>query len=227
MTRTFLLCSALIGFSLMATPAFAQKKEPEKAAPVAKEETQSPALKKWIDAENALIDPLSDKDKESFLILRNKYSIIRVIKVVERDVGSAVKSCGEKNKDMKEEMDGRFKQWKDAVNPILATAKKQLDKDLDAQKIVDAKKAKEVLKLNDAAYEEGEKAIVKTPVTTKEACEGLLASMDRTEDDMVKLLQQTLLTESVIRQRAAQEEKVKAEAAAKKKDEKPAEKKAE
>ncbi len=217
MTRTFLLCSALIGFSLLAPSAIAQQKD--KAPPGVPTATleQPPALKRWIDAENALIKPLSDKDKESFFILRNKYSVMRVIKIVERDVGAAVKSCGEKNPDMKDKMTGRFDQWKSAVDPILDTAKKQLDKDINAQKIVDSGRVKEVLKLNDAAYEEGEKKVVKTPVTTKDACEDLLDSMDRTEDDMVKLLQQTLLTESVIRERAEQMDKEKAKASAKEK----------
>lgn len=211
MTRTFLLCSALVGFTLLSAPSYAQKKEPEAAPPAAAKEAPPPALKKWIDAENALIEPLSPKDQESFFILRNKYSVMRVINVVERDVGNAVKSCGDKNPDMKDKMNGRFEQWKGAVNPILDTAKKQLDKDIAAQKIVDPAKAREVMKLNDAAYEEGEKKIVKTPVTTKDACEDLLDSMDRTEDEMVKLLQQTLLTESVIRERAKQMDKEKAD----------------
>ena len=171
--------------------------EPEKTAkPV------SSPLTKWRDAENALIDPLSPEEQESFFILRNKHSIIRVIRVVERDIGEAVKSCAQNNADMKEQMTTRFKQWKAAVNPIIDTAQKQLDKDISALKIVSTKEARRVLKLNDAAFEHGEKQIVKKPVSTKGACQDLLKSMDRTEDDMIALLQQSLLTESVIRERA-------------------------
>jgi len=202
MTRTFLLLSALIGFAVL-TPAYAQDS-------LAKEENS--ALKEWVAAENALIDPLSKLDKESFFILRNKHSIIRVIRVVERDIKNAVKSCGDKNPDMKNAMNDRFKQWQDAVVPILDTAQKQLNKDLDNQTIVDVKKAKEVLKLNDKAYEYGEKQVTKQPVTSKEACQGLIDSMDRTENTMIGLLQDTLLPESVIRSRAdAVEEKAPAQ----------------
>jgi plasmid rolling circle replication initiator protein Rep len=50
----------------------------------------------------------------------------------------------------------------------------------------------------------------------KEHCEGLLASMDRTEDQMIRLLEQTLLPESVIRQKYENAQKEKAKAAAKK-----------
>ncbi len=220
MTRTFLLLTSFMVFTALA-PAHAQdaKKEEtkgaEKAESVLKKEApanphQRTPLDDWRDAENALIDPLSDKDKESFLILRNKYSIIRVVGIVERDVDNAVKACGKANPDIKEKMETRFKQWKGAVNPIIDTAKKTFDKDLQSQKVVDAKDVKKVLKLQDEAYEFNEKQITKTPVTTLKACEGLLASMDRTEDSMIGLLEKTLLPESALRQEREQSLKAKA-----------------
>ncbi len=159
-------------------------------------------VKKWIDAENALIAPLADKDKENFFILRNKYSVIRTIGVVKRDVGTAVKSCGDENPDIKGTMDARFTQWKNAVDPIIKTANRTLDETIKAQTLVDEKKFRNVLKLNDTAFEFSEKQIQKQPITTKEACQGLLDSMDRTEDQMITLLQQTLLPESVIIKRS-------------------------
>ncbi|PZQ45898.1 MAG: hypothetical protein DI551_06130 [Micavibrio aeruginosavorus] len=223
MTRSSLLLSAVcLSFLLSASALAAEEKaqtkpvaeKPVATKPATKKEEETPdtvlaqpkkteetPVTKWIAAENALIDPLSDKDKESFFILRNKYSMIRVTRVVERDIGAAVESCGDKNADIKAKMDARYKQWKNAVDPILDTAKKQLDKDLASQKIVDPKKAKNVLDLNDEAYVYSEKQITKMPVSTKEACENLLMSMDHTEDNMVTLLQQTLLPENVIRQR--------------------------
>lgn len=221
MSRFFPL---FIAASLFAFPASAQDKAPAPKSVLAQpqEANENTPIKKWIDAENALIDPLSDKDKESFFILRNKHSVIRVIRVVEKDIQNAVKSCGKNNAEMKDSMNARFAAWQKAVDPILDAAQIQLDKDLAAQKIVDVKKAKKVLKLNDEAYKFGEDQIVKNPVTTKEACEDLVKSMDRTEDEMIQLLQQTLLPESVIRQRAEAQEKQK-EAAAKKADPKKAE----
>lgn len=227
MTRSKLFLTALIGFSFLTLPALAQDKPaakedqpvvkdaparvPTKANDYSTNDKPSGPVKDWIDAENALIDPLSDKDKESFFIMRNKYSVIRVIKVVEGDISNAVDSCGAKNPDMKDKMTKRFGEWKGAVDPIITTAKKQLDKDIDNQKIVDVQKARDVLTLNDKAYEFGDKKVIKTPVTTPEACQGLVDSMDRTEDEMITLLRQTLLPESVIRERNAKAKKDKAE----------------
>lgn len=240
MTRTHLFLSALIGFSLL-TPAFAtaqDKTEPPKAetkTDAKKEEkkvdlrkspdtveTQSAktgpsgATKKWIEAENAMIDPLSKEDKGSILILRNKHSLINATRIVSRDVGAAVKSCGDKNPDMKKQMEDRYKQWTSAVHPILDTAEKQFKKDVDALKIVKPAEFRKVLDLHDEAYEAAEKQVTKTPVSTPQACKGTLASMDRTEDNMIRILQQTLLPESVIRKRA--DDAQKAEDAAKKAD---------
>jgi hypothetical protein len=218
MTR-FSFFIAVIMLSFVASPLYAEEKnsakETEKKAqsvvrvPEKNKAKDGPSgpVKEWIDAENAMIDKLSKAQKESIFILRNKYSVIRVINVVERDVGNAVKSCGKNNPDIKKQMDDRFTQWKNAVNPIIKTAQKQLDSDIDAQKIVAPKEFRSVMKLNDKAFEYGEKQIQKTPVTTKDACGDLLNSMNKTEDDMIKLLRQTLLPESVIKTRAKTEDK--------------------
>lgn len=223
MTRNLLLLSSLIAFTSL-SPAFAEapkKEETKKAESVLKKEGAAPApentpVTKWMDAENALIDPLSDKNKESFFILRNKYSVIRVVGVVERDVGAAVKACGKANPDMKDKMDTRFKQWQGAVDPIIDTAKKTFDNDLKVQKIVDEKDARKVLKLSDEAFEYSDKMTTKQPVTSEEACQKLLDSMDRTEDKMIEILEATLLPESVLKQQRDLSQKAKAKADAKK-----------
>ena len=239
MKRTLLLFTAVL--SLTAASASAQdkakeapKQETAKEAANSSEKTTSvlkkeqaaqlgEPVRKWFDAENALIDPLSDRDKESFLLLREKYSIIKTIEIAEGDIGKATQSCGKANPDMKDTMEDRFKQWQNAVDPIIDTAKKQFDKDLAAQKLVDVKKAKNVFKLQDEAYAFNEKMTTKQYSSKKEHCEGLLESMDRTEDQMIRLLEQTLLPESVIRQKyeTAQKEKAKAAAKKAKADDKP------
>lgn len=209
-SRFFVLLTTAL---LIAAPSYAQEKKteekPAKEATTVLAKKTGPAgpVKEWIDAENAMIDKLPNAQKESIFILRNKHSVIRVIRVVERDIGSAVKACSSKNPDMKSKMNDRFTQWKNAVTPIIKTAEKQLNADIDSQQLVDAKEFRRVMKLNDEAFEYGEKQIQKTPVSSKEACEDLLSSMDRTEDDMIQLLRQTLLPESVIQSRAKTAEK--------------------
>lgn len=128
---------------------------------------------------------------------------------MKRDVGNAVKACGKENKDMKQPMRDRFKEWENAVNPILKEAEKFLETELKEQEAFHVSDYKHVTKLNDKAYKFSESKVEKTPVTTKEACEGLLKSMDRTEDKLITLLQDILLPEEVIRTRLEQADKEK------------------
>lgn len=176
-----------------APPKLKGKENPEENNPV----------QEWIAAENKLIDTLSNRDKESFFVMRNKHGVIRSVGVVHRDIGNAVKACGKANPDMKASMNARFKDWEDAVLPVIDLADKFLKEEIETQKVVFPSDFKHVLKLNDKAYAYGESKIEKQPVTSKEACENLLESMDRTENKMVQLLQDMLLPESVIRERAA------------------------
>ncbi len=164
-------------------------------------------ITKWIAAENALLDTLPKQNQEVFFILRNKHSVIRTIRVVQRDIKSAVKACGKKNKDLKAPMKGRFKDWENSVLPILKEAKKFLEIELKEQEAFHVGDYRHVMKLNDKAYKFSESKVKKTPVTSKEACEGLLTSMDRTEDSLLSLLQDILLPEEVVRERVEQAKK--------------------
>jgi len=215
MTRRFFILSVLISFTAL-TPVAAQAQGEQSVVKAPQSAADGPPpgpMKDWIDAENALIDPLSDKDLESFYLLRMKYAYISGVRVAEHDIGNAVKSCGEKNPGIKDKMDSRFKQWQGAINPILDTADKTLDREIDSQKIVDAKKVRNVFNLQKTASEHSDKQVTKTVITTEDACEDLLDSMDDTEDRMISILQDTLLPESVIQKRT--DDMVKAEEAAK------------
>lgn len=203
-----LFCLFLL-LSFIAPPvAWAQeKKEDEKSSVLETKKEKPTPVDAWVTAENAMIDKLSEKERASIFILRNKHSVIRAIDVVEKDIGAAVEACGKANPDLKEKMEARYEQWQNAVNPITETAQKNLKSDINNQKIVKPSELKKVLKLNDKAFEYSDKMTVKTPVSSAAACNNLLKSMDRTEDEMVTLLRQTLLPESVIKSRAEKQAK--------------------
>ena len=181
-------------------------------------------ITQWIEAENKLLDTLGRPNQETFFIFRNKHSVIRSIRIVHRDIKNAVKACGTANKELKAPMNTRFKDWGNAVLPILKDAEKFLAMELKEQESFHAGDYKHVIKLNDKAYKFSESKVQKTPVTSVEACEGLLKSMDSTEDKLVDLLQDILLPEEVVRERIEQAKK--AEKKAKEKAEKKAKEKA-
>lgn len=190
---------------LAATPALAQEKK-EDAKKEEPQEITTP-VSEWVAAENKLIQTLSSQDKETFFIVRNKHSVIRSLRVVRDDIGNAVKGCGKENPDLKKEMDDRFKDWQDAVMPILKEADKFLKQEIDGQKVVYPSDFKYVLKLNDKAYEYGNSKMDKRVLTDAQSCGKLLESMDRSENELITLLQEILLPEEVLRERMEQQKK--------------------
>ena len=185
---------------VLAMPAMAQDKQ---------EETP---ITKWIAAENSMLDSMPKSNQEVFFVLRNKHSVIRTLWVVHRDIKNAVKACGQNNKDLKKPMQERLKDWENAVLPILSEAEKLLKTEVKEQEAFHASDYNHVIDLNDKAFKFSESKIQKTPITTQEACESLLASMDETEDNLVSILQDMLLPEEVVRERVKQAKKAEAEA---------------
>jgi len=162
-------------------------------------------VQEWVKAEKELLATMDRGNQEVFFVLRNKHSVIRSVEIVHRDIAVAVKACGKENAELKSAMSDRLKQWEGVVKPILKTAKKVLETELKEQEAFHITDYQHVIKLNDHAFNYSDKAIDKQLVTTPEACEGLLKSMDRTEDKLVNLLQAILLPENVIRQRVKAE----------------------
>lgn len=193
-----LLCSFLLLTFFIAPASFADdKKQAKKETPVSE----------WLKAENALLDELPKANKDVFFVFRNKHGVIRSIEVVHKDISLAVKSCGKENPEMKKEMRSRLKEWEGAVFPVLKEARKFLKRELKEQEAFHVSDYNHVMKLNDKAYAFSESKIEKQPVSSKEACEGLMASMDATEDKLVNVLQSILLPEEVLRKRAEQAKK--------------------
>lgn len=164
-------------------------------------------ITKWIKAENKLLATLPTENQKVFFILRNKHSVIRTINIVHRDIKSAVKACGKENPEIKKEMNTRLNEWENSIFPILKEAEKFLKQELKEQQAFYATDYKHVTKLNDEAYKFSESKIEKKPVTSEEACRGLLESMDNTEDKLINLLQDILLPQEVIQNRVDRAEK--------------------
>ena len=183
------------------------KKEIKKLAEENKKKVEDEIKKdtpitEWISSENALLDRLPEQNKQTFFVLRTKHSTIRAIETVRRDIGNAVDACSKENPDLKKEINGRFGEWKASVNPILDDAKKYLDQELQEQQAFHRTDYDHIIKLNDKAYAFSDEQVKKTPVTEKKACEKLIRSMDRTEDNLISLLQDILIPEEVIRARS-------------------------
>lgn len=203
MIRIFIIALFLLA-GLMPIHSFAQ--EDDKVLVV---ENDNTPIQKWIDAENELIKPLSKKDQETFFILRNKHSVIRTLRVVRDDISMAVNLCAKENEAMSADIKSRFADWEEAVLPILEEADAFLKQELKTQEVVDPSRARKILKLNDKAYKFSQSKIKKQPVSDEKSCKSLMKSMDRTENELISLLQTILLPEDVVRERIEQDKKSK------------------
>ena len=137
---------------------------------------------------------LDKAESRHFGVMYGNYNMISVVNTVRDHVEEAVDACGDENPDMKEALDTRFDEWEAAVDPVIEEAEANISNMVLAQEYAKPRELRGFFKDIDRARKDRNKAVKKTPVTSVEACESLLKKMDATQDNMVQLLQQTLVT---------------------------------
>lgn len=188
---------ALLGAFAMAGPvALAQEQKPQDAAKEAPKAEDKPEEKKnpVVAAAEEFTKGFSDVDRRHFNILYGNYNLVKVVETVKGDVALAVGKCGEANADMKQALDDRYAKWGDAIKPVMTEAEANINNMVFAQEYAKPKEIRKFFKLIDKARADKEKEVEKVPVTSKEACEYLLKTMDSTQENMIKLLRATLVS---------------------------------
>lgn len=183
-----------------------------------------------IAAAEDFMKDLNRRERRHFSVLYGNYNMTKVVETVQGDVGLAVDKCGEDNPDMKEKLKTRYKDWKAAIKPVLTEAGANVNNMVFAQEYAKPAEIRKFFKLIDKTREEHEKQIEKIPVTTPEACQHLLEKMDETQENLIHLLEATLISLPQALQAEDEEaiakEKEKAEKEAAKQAEKEAKEKA-
>jgi hypothetical protein len=179
------------GAVVPADPAPATDKKPapekaEKADPMVQElrSAENPHVAKVEQKARELIAPLSQGQMKDLFLLREGYGLIRSVEIVQRDIGRAVRLCGEDNPDLKEPMAARFRKWTDTVSPVLKDKMSTLQKAIDTQSFAKPDKIRGYFKALDDAATYAEKKFDKRVVTTPDACKSLLQSMNGTEKEI-------------------------------------------
>lgn len=135
-----------------------------------------------------------DADRRHFNVLYGNYNLVKVVETVRKDVGLAVGKCGEANPEMKEALAKRYGEWQEAIKPVMTEAEANINNMVFAQDYAKPKEIRKFFKMIDEARADRDKNIEKVPVTSKEACEYLLKTMDSTQENMINLLQATLIS---------------------------------
>jgi hypothetical protein len=201
----FILC--LLALTMNPVKLYAQDapqqtdEEPKTTAPIAQGTDKnnpniepSPEMKKLQDALGDITKPLDGLQRRHFFMIYNNNNIISTTKTVQTDVTKAIEACGKNNPDMKEALNARFKIWNDALSVQIEKAEANRDNMIIAQNYSDSKTIKNVMKIADDLRDETQMKIEKTPVTSKEACDYLLNKMDETQNTLINLLEQALVS---------------------------------
>ena len=161
----------------------------EEAKPVAKPTTPLEIL----DA--ATKDTLKDLDEnqtKQFSAISNSFSVIRSVEDVQQSISRAVESCSAANPDLKEGMSSRFEKWKDNVRPTMKKARKKLDKMILLQSYAQPSQVRAYLKKFDEAIVYRNQQLKPAPISKVEDCKKLQTSMDKTQNDLVNLITESL-----------------------------------
>ncbi len=157
-------------------------------------EEQKEAVQASRDLIEALVNRIKDEEKKHFFLIYNTYNLLSTVEVVRSDVEEAIEQCGDKNADMKGELNQRFDEWDDAIETVMDEANDNLDNLVIAQDYAKKKEIKHIFKSLDEAREATDSRFQKIPVTSSEACAALNKKMDGTQENLLKLLRSTLVS---------------------------------
>lgn len=159
-----------------------------------------------------IIADLSEANQKHFIGIYHTHALIGTVEAVRGDMERAVVSCAEENPDLAEELEAGFAGWTGAVNPVLDEAEGQIKNMVLVQDYRKPKELRALLKNMDDMRAKTAGSLDKVPVTTEKACKKLLKRMGRTQDDLVTLLQETLVDVLRSLSEKAEEPDVEAEA---------------
>lgn len=182
--NTLLLTGAAL---LLSSYAWAEDRKPEGTSK--KEDTPITRLD---EATEVMTKDLDENHALQFNAIEASYRTIRAVEDVQMSVTRAVDACGKENPDIKDEMDARLRSWKDALRPTMKDANNKLDKMILLQDFSAPSRVRKYLKMFDEAILYRDQGVKAVPVTEKDQCLKLKATMDDTQKDLVRLLKETL-----------------------------------
>lgn len=183
------LCAGLFLSGAHAKEVTEQSKAQDSAEKPTLQDTE--ALRDLEDYTSELLNGLAPPQAQYLYNIRQEFGVIRSIRIAQEDIGRAVVSCAEKHEETADEIKARFDQWTETIEPEINRAKQALEAAIERQVFRPTSRVNSLLEKLDAAFAERDAQMNKVPVTTKKACEGLLNSLDQTQKDLGKILEET------------------------------------
>lgn len=164
--------------------------EEQKAAP--QKQIEETPVTRLQSATDKMVAGLDENMLKQFAIIESSYRTIRAVEDVQISVGRAIASCSKANADSAKSYNDRYAVWKDAVRPVLSKGRDKLDKMVLLQGFTQPSQVRNYLKMFDAAVIYRNQGIKAVPVQDKGECDKLLENMDDTQENLIKLLSDTL-----------------------------------
>lgn len=190
------ILSVFLGCATLSAQAQDQTPDKKEAAAEAAKGAERAVSKKPADPDLVALEArslelsktLKEEELKHLFYIRETFGSTRAVKVVRRDVEKAVKACAKENPDMRTTLTERFSNWAGAIDPVLESKNKEIDAAIAEQTYLKPKDIKDYLKMIEKAADNVDKGITKTPITTPQACNGLLTSMDHTQKTLAELI---------------------------------------
>lgn len=146
----------------------------------------------YVQETDKLVESLSEEQADKYYKIRNVHGVIRSVKSVEAIIDKAVSSCKKEHKELGKNIEERFAAWRVAVRPVISKGNERLEKLILLQDYAKPSEVKQHLKNFDSAAEYGESLIDMKPASDEKSCKSLLESMEKTQADLIRLLEKNI-----------------------------------
>ncbi len=159
------------------------------------EEANSESITPLVILDTATKDMLKGLDEnqaKQFSAISNSFGVIRSVEDVQQSISRAVESCSANNPDLKSSISDRFESWKESIRPVMKKARTKLDKMVLLQSFAQPSDVRAYLKKFDEAVIYRNQQLKPVPIQKPEECQKLQSSMQKTQEDLVNLITESL-----------------------------------
>ncbi len=201
MLRTSLLTTAMI--LMTAVPVIAQT-----ASAPAADKAAVPKSAQAIKLEKKaaeIAETFSPVEKENLGVISDGFGIMHAVQLTNKSVSTTVDLCGERNPDMKADMDAAYKKWHDGIGPQLKAREADMKAAINDGRFSKPKDVTAFLDLLDQLASHNYDRMEKKPLTTPSACERLAKTMKRTGETLGKTLSELKFPYAVPKKKPAED----------------------
>lgn len=137
-------------------------------------------LEAWQQETNELLDGIDERERKQFEILTLSNGILHSIQHVEKTLGNAVKSCGEAQPHLKDDLYAYYGGLQKNLTGPMKSAKSRISKMIKSQTITTPKRMRAYINLTNKVAVEKDNEVKWIPISREDDCEDLL---DKLKDE--------------------------------------------